>query len=173
MLFYHNEQGSHDTCSTMQASVPLPNGGQESLAPFLIQLFFADSPNMRNVLILHRRFTGRIVIALVQAQMCGESCVVSGRSTTIASIVASSNLVSCTFAAATIAASGPPSASTRNCVCRQFPPVRGVWPDLVPPNRALLIAVSATAISNPCRRVPRSPRSAPPRSLEQPPVSHR
>ncbi len=29
MLFYHNEQESHDTCSTMQASVPLPIGGQE------------------------------------------------------------------------------------------------------------------------------------------------
>jgi hypothetical protein len=29
MLSYHNEQESRDTCSTMQASVPLPIGGQE------------------------------------------------------------------------------------------------------------------------------------------------
>jgi len=29
MLSYHNEQESHDTCSTMQASVPLPTGGLE------------------------------------------------------------------------------------------------------------------------------------------------
>jgi len=29
MLSYHNEQESHDTCSTMQAFVPLPIGGQE------------------------------------------------------------------------------------------------------------------------------------------------
>ena len=29
MLSYHNEQESHDTCSAMQASVPLPIGGQE------------------------------------------------------------------------------------------------------------------------------------------------
>jgi len=39
MLSYHNGQESHDTCSTMQASVPLPTCGQEVLDAHAHQTF--------------------------------------------------------------------------------------------------------------------------------------
>ena len=81
----------------------------------LIKLFLADSANMWHILILQRRIpAGRIVIALVQARNVVANLLLSSaaRLQSPQSLLRAI-LCKCTFAAATIAASGPPSASTR------------------------------------------------------------
>src|SRR5512135_3163028 len=72
-----------------------------------------------------------------KVRCCSTSCG-SGRSTTIASIVASSNLQSGTFAPATTAPSGPPSPSvTRLFLVPFFPRSVGFLPTFFPPEPGL------------------------------------
>ena len=80
----------------------------------LIELLFADAPDVWDVIAFFREFSrGSLVITFVQAQILRRALGGLWRSTTMASSVASRSLKSGTFAPAITTARGPPSASTK------------------------------------------------------------
>ena len=123
----------------------------------LIKLFLTNTANMRHILMSQCRTpAGRIVIALVQTQMLGRIFCYLGP-------LDYNCLDRCFEQFGIMHIRRCHNCRKRAAVCFDedtafyavFCPVRGVWPDMVPPKRALLMAVSAD-----CQRKSTPPSSS-------------
>ena len=138
MLSYHNEQESHDTCSTMQASVQLPIGGQELSCGHAHQTF----PRRFGEYAAHTHFAASHSSQSDCHSLCPDTNVVANLLLSSAARLQSpqSLLRAILYHARSLLPQLPQAVrrllQREYCFC-------WVWPNTVPPKRALLIAVSA------------------------------
>lgn len=129
----------------------------------IIEFLLADLADVRDVAPLFDDLPRwRFVVALVQAQVLitqGACSVGEGRSTTMASSVASNSLKSGTFAPAITTERGPPSASTSRERLTPFLALSvGLGPTRSPQSAPCPSPHRRPATRSPIRRVPRTPR---------------
>ncbi len=108
-------------------------------------VFLADSANMRHILILQCRIpAGRIVIAFVQTQMLRQIfCYLRTLNYNCLNRCFEQFCIMHVRCCHNCCKRAAVSFNEDTAFYAVFCPVRGVWPDTVPPKRALLIAVSA------------------------------